>query len=83
MDKRDNMPLWVFLALMNIETKKGALILIWCSVAFGLICIPMSIYQPFGTVDWTWVAMMAGVTLWYWLSMKWVDKHALWPEATA
>lgn len=79
MEKHEKMPIWVFLALMNIETKKGALILIWSSFAFGLVCIPLAIYQPFDMVDWTWVVMMVAVTFWYWLSMKWVDKNALWP----
>jgi hypothetical protein len=83
MTKNDNMPIWVFLALMNIETKKGALILIWSSFAFGLLCIPLSIYQPFDTVDWTWIAMMAAITFWYWLSMKWVDKQSAWPDINA
>jgi len=83
MTKSNNMPMWVFLALMSIESKKGAKILVWSSFSFGLLCIPLAIYQPFDTVDWTWVAMMVPVTLWYWLSMRWVDKQSAWPEVSA
>jgi len=83
MTRHETMPIWVFLALMNIETRKGAKNLIWSSFAFGLICVPLSIYQPFDIVDWTWVVMMLGITFWYWLSMKWVDKKTLWPDNAA
>lgn len=74
MERKDNMPVWVFLGLMNIETRKGAKILLMSSLAFTLFCIPLSLYLD----DWSWLAMMVPVTLWYWLSMKWVDKHSSW-----
>ena len=28
--------------------------------------------------DWSWVAMMIPMTIWFWLSLKWVDKNAGW-----
>jgi hypothetical protein len=28
--------------------------------------------------DWEWFAMMLPMTIWYWLSMKWVDKKRGW-----
>ncbi len=74
MERKDNMPLWVFLALMNIETRKGALILFWASFAFTLFTIPLSWYLN----DWWWLGMMIPITLWYWLSLQWVDKHSAW-----
>jgi len=74
MERQDNMPLWVFLALMNIETRKGAMILFWCSFAFMLFCIPLSYYLD----DWWWLGMMVPITAWYWLSVQWVDKHSAW-----
>ena len=74
MERQDNMPLWVFLALMNIETRKGAMILFWCSFAFMLFCIPLSYYLD----DWWWLGMMVPITAWYWLSVQWVDKHTAW-----
>ena len=74
MERKANMPLWVFLALMNIENRKGALILFRCSLAFMLFCIPLSYYLD----DWWWLGMMVPITLWYWLSLQWVDKHSTW-----
>jgi len=74
MERTDTMPLWVFLALMNIDTRKGARILFWCSFAFTLFCIPLSWYLN----DWWWLGMMVPITLWYWLSIQWVDNHSAW-----
>ena len=68
------MPLWVFLGLMNIETRKGGMILVWACLAIAFICIPVSYYFD----DWSYAAMMFAITPWYWLSVKWVDKHSAW-----
>lgn len=86
MEKKDNTPLWVFLALSSINTKKGALILIWSSFVFTLYCFPWSLFfvdqawvsQIFLIDDWSWLAMMVPIVLWYWLSMRWVDKNDTW-----
>ena len=74
MERKENMPLWVFLGLMNIETRKGARILFWSSFAFALICIPLSWYLN----DWWWFGIMLPVVVWYGLSIRWVDRHSLW-----
>ena len=71
------MPVWVFLGLMNIYTKKGAVVLLSTCILFALICVPLAIYEMY-TVDWSWVAMMAAISVWYWLCIKWVDKHSEW-----
>ncbi len=86
MEKKDNMPLWVFLALSSINTRKGALILIWACVVFSLYCIPWSLFiaepewvkQVFLIDDWSWLAMMIPMILWYWLSLRWIDKNNAW-----
>lgn len=75
MHRTADMPLWVFLAYANIDTRKGALILFGCCLAFSIACIPLSYYLK----DWSWAAMMFPCSLWYWLSLRWMDKHAAWP----
>lgn len=90
MQKDDAMPWWVFLAFSSIETRKGALILIWSSVVFSVYCIPWVIYfadqpwvaQLFLINDWEWFAMMLPMTFWYWLSLKWIDKNRGWQAAS-
>lgn len=88
MEKKDDMPLWVFLAFSSINTRKGALILIWCSVIFSLYCIPWSLFIPeqewvkqvFLIDDWSWLTMMVPMLLWYYLSLRWIDKNKAWEE---
>ncbi|HFQ13203.1 MAG TPA: hypothetical protein ENK40_00250 [Gammaproteobacteria bacterium] len=78
MEKKDNMPLWVFLAFSSIETRRGALILIGVCAAFSVLMIPLEWYPWIEWIDWSWTAMMVAVTLWYWLALKWCDKHGIW-----
>jgi len=86
MEKKDNMTLWVFLAFSSINTKKGALILIWSSVVFTLYCFPFSLFfaeqewvkQVFLIDSWDWLAMMIPMVLWYYLSLRWMDKNKAW-----
>lgn len=86
MERKDNMPLWVFLAFSSINTRKGALILIWICIVFSLYCIPWPKYfadqewisKIFLIDDWSWIAMMVPMTIWYWLSMRWIDKNSAW-----
>jgi hypothetical protein len=86
MKKTSSTPFWVFLAYANIETRKGALILLWSSIAFSFYCIPWPNYfngdgwvaKLFLIDDWSWFAMMLPMTAWYWLSLKWMDKNGSW-----
>lgn len=85
MIKTRHTPLWVFLAFSAIETRKGALWLIWSSALFTLYCLPWSsmftaefIAQIFLIDDWSWLAMMLPITLWYFASLRWMDKHDGW-----
>jgi len=50
MKKSDTTPLWVFLAIYSIESRKGAIILIWSSLLFSFYCVPWVKY--FNGDDW-------------------------------
>ena len=87
METDKKIPLWVFLAFSSIKTRKGALILISCSVIFSLYCIPWPLFFDADIIktvflidDWSWIAMMAPIVLWYWISLKWVDNNIGWEE---
>ena len=89
MVKTDKMPIWVFLAFSSIETRKGALILTAVCAVFSIYCIPFPLFFETSELiktlflidDWSWIAMMAPMTLWYWISLKWVDKNSGWEKA--
>ena len=80
------MPLWVFLAFSSITTRKGAWILIICSIVFSIYCVPWALYfgsHPwistlFLIEDWSWFAMMVPVVIWYYISLRWMDNNAGW-----
>ena len=86
MEKTDNMPIWVYLAFSSIATRKAALLMIWASLAFSIYCIPWSqflagrdwVVKIFLIEDWSWFAMMAPITFWYWISLRWVDNNSKW-----
>ncbi len=85
MEKSDAMPLWVFLAFSSLETRKAALILIYSSLVFTVYCIPWGLFfkspwvmRLFLIDDWSWAAAMLPIVFWYWLSLKWMDRHQAW-----
>lgn len=88
MEKKDKMPLWVFLAFSSINSRAGALWLIGASALFTLYCFPFARYfqdSPwvqtiFLIDDWSWFAMMIAITAWYWLSLRWVDNNTAWEK---
>lgn len=89
MQKTKEMPMWVFLAYSSIETRKAALWLIIACAVFTLYSIPWPkffagsgwVSKIFLIDDWSWVAMMVPITIWYWLSLKWIDNHHAWADA--
>lgn len=85
MEKKANTPIWVFLAFSSIETRKMALILIWASVLFTVYSVPWVQFSNSPLIktlflidDWSWAAMMLPICLWYWLSLRWMDKNQGW-----
>jgi hypothetical protein len=88
MEKTDDMPLWVYLAFSSINTRRGALWLIWICVVFTLYCVPWPVYfSNQGWVvkiclikSWSWFAMMLPMTLWYWISLRWMDIRSKWED---
>ncbi len=87
-EKTSKMPILVYLAFSAIHTRKGAWRLIGASAIFTFYCVPWSelfarpdwLGKVFLIDDWSWLAMMVPMTLWYWLSLRWIDKNSGWAE---
>ena len=84
MKQLDHTPLWVSLAWASVPTRNMAIWLIINCVVFAIYCVPWAQYSSKPLVvklflfrDW-WFASMVSLTIWYWLSLKWVDKHDGW-----
>ena len=87
MSTQDNkkMPLWVLLAFSSITKRKHAIILIWASIIFTVYCFPWVnfinhdiVTQLFLIDDWSWIAMMIPISIWYVLSLRWMDQNNSW-----
>ena len=79
------LPLWVLLAFSSIEKRKHAILLIWVCIIFTLYCLPWASFTSneivssvFVIEDWSWIAMMIPICLWYLLSLRWMDKNNAW-----
>lgn len=85
MEKKDNTPLWVFLAFSSIQTRKGAFLLTMICFLGGLGFLPL----PLLLDDWSWMdvlnwsGMFFAMVAWYWFAMRWVDKNGGWEEPSA
>jgi hypothetical protein len=62
-------PLWVQLGLWGLKTRSSVL------AFFALSVISAIVLLAFG--KW-WGVFLVGSALWYWMVMKWVDKHDRW-----
>lgn len=78
-------PLWVILAFSTITKRSYAIILIRASIIFTLYCLPWPnfidneiVSTLFLIDDWSWVAMMIPLSLWYILCLRWMDENSAW-----
>jgi hypothetical protein len=81
-------PIWVLLAFSTIQKRKHALVLIWASVIFAVYSLPWVnfinheiIATLFLIDDWSWVAIMIPLCLWYLLCLRWMDQNNAWESA--
>jgi len=79
------MPIWVLLAFSSIQKRKHAILLIWASILFTVYCLPWATFignemisRFFLIDDWSWIAMMIPISLWYILCLRWMDKNNAW-----
>lgn len=73
MEKKDDMPSWVYWGLWGIKTRKVAMLFVYISIVLTLAIVPVGIALN----DYLFIAFIL-VPLWYWLSIKWVDKNSTW-----
>lgn len=84
-EEETKMPFWVLLAFSNLHKRKHAIILIWVCFIFTLHCIPLvkfvdneMVSTLFLIDDWSWIAMMIPICIWYVLSLRWMDNNNGW-----
>ncbi len=85
MSEKNKMPIWVLLAFSSIHKRKHALMLIWACVIFTLYCLPLATFVDNNIIktlflidDWSWLAMMIPICIWYFLCLRWMDNNNAW-----
>lgn len=80
--------MWVLLAFSSIHKRKHAMLLIWACITFTVYCLPWStlinnevVSSLFLIDDWSWIAMMAPICLWYVMALRWMDRNGCWEQA--
>lgn len=81
-------PLWVALAFSMIEKKKHAIWLILANLLFALYCIPWTTLIPenslvttiFKIEDWSWIAILVPILIWYFFCYRWMSKNNAWKD---
>jgi hypothetical protein len=71
---RSTWPVMVQLGLWGLPTRGAAWGCFWFSLAVAAGCV------AYGFVDWRFHVggLMAFAALWYYLSIRWVDRHGSW-----
>jgi len=68
-------PWWVKVGLWGVPNRAAAWAFFWLSIALAVGCIVYGFWAPpFFAGDLFFLA-----ALWYWLSIRWVDRHGGWP----
>jgi hypothetical protein len=71
---RQERPLWVKVGLWGLPNRAAAWAFFWLSLAIAVGCV------AYGFVDWRFFigGIMVFAALWYYASIKWVDRHGRW-----
>lgn len=73
MERKDNMPLWAYWALLGIKSRKVAMIFFIATFILSLVATAVGVIIE----DYSLAALLF-VPLWYWISIKWVDVYSSW-----
>ena len=75
MQRKDNMPDWVYWGLWGIRSRGAAMAYFVGSLVLSVVLIAGGLmYQMYI------LCLSPLVPLWYWLAIKWVDKHSSWEK---
>lgn len=71
---RSKWPLPVRLGLWGLSTRSAAWVFVWLSVALAIGAVAYGFVNPLGFLG----GVFAFAGLWYYLSIRWVDRHSTW-----
>lgn len=81
-------PFWVLAAVSTVRTARGGRWLVVVCLGCAVYCLPWPLLLGWPAAplpwyvapDWSWFAVMAAMTAWYALAVRWMDRHRAWPR---
>jgi hypothetical protein len=67
-------PIWVRLGLWSVSSRASAWVFFWICIAIAVF----SVIRGFSEPRWFWGVVMVLAALWYWASIRWVDRYSSW-----
>ena len=71
---RNNWPIMVRLGLWSLPNRASAWAFFWLSLIIAAGCIAYGFVNPLGFIG----GLLVFAALWYYLSIRWVDRHSSW-----
>jgi hypothetical protein len=71
---RSDWPIMVRLGLWGVSSRRAAWAFCWLSLVIAAGCAAYGFINPFGYIG----GLMVFAALWYYLSIRWVDRHSRW-----
>ncbi len=75
---RGNWPILVRVGLWGLPNRATAWAFFWLSLVVTACCVAYGFINPFGFIG----GLLVFAALWYYLSIRWVDRHSHWAEPT-
>ncbi len=76
MKNTEGFPLMVTIGLLGINSRKVALAYFWFSNLLSLVSLVLGFMNPMFFIG----TLFLMSSLWYWLCIKWVDRHSRWEK---
>ncbi len=75
MNKKKDMPEWVYWGLWGIKSRKTAWVFCWVCILLALVSMLLALF--FERKIWAGGLLFLAAG-WYWASIKWVDENSSW-----
>jgi hypothetical protein len=72
--ERDEWPMWVRLGLWGLPDRSSAWVFFWVCIALAVASVAAGFVHPLFALG----GLMVFAALWYYASIRWVDRHGRW-----
>ncbi len=85
MQRKENMPLMVYVGLLGINSRLLAWGFVWLCLTLAMVSLGCGFVINLGLagaiVSAVFAMTFVGCAAWYWYAIKWVDRYSAWEKA--